>query len=122
MQPDPRPLPSQKVRLVRDLLARKRQFNETRTQELNRLHKAPKVLVPTHRRLLYVLDKEIAWANQCLAREVGAITEWHRVYEVLSSVPGIGDGVAYTLLGELLELGALSHKQIADRTGPVYSR
>lgn len=117
MQPEVRSLPSQKVRLVRDLLARKRQLNETRTQELNRQHKAPKVLVPTHRRLLKLLDKEIAWVNQCLAKEVGAITEWQRVYKVLSSVPGIGDGVAYTLLGELPELGELSHRQIAALTG-----
>lgn len=117
MQPEVRSLPSQKVRLVRDLLARKRQLNETRTQELNRQHKAPRVLVPTHRRLLKLLDKEIAWVNQCLAKEVGAITEWQRVYKVLSSVPGIGDGVAYTLLGELPELGELSHRQIAALTG-----
>jgi transposase len=117
MQPVPRPLPSAKVRLVRDLLARKRQLNESRTQELNRLHKAPKVLLPTHRRLIKLLDKEIVWVNQRLAKEVSAITEWQRVYEVLSSVPGIGDGVAYTLLGELPELGALSHKQIAALTG-----
>ena len=117
MQPEPRPLPSAKVRLVRDLLARKRQLNESRTQELNRLHKAPKVLLPTHRRLIKLLDKEIVWVNQRLAKKVSAITEWQRVYEVLSSVPGIGDGVAYTLLGELPELGALSHKQIAALTG-----
>lgn len=117
MQPEPRPLPGKKIRLVRDLLARKRQLNETRTQELNRLHKAPKILMPTHRRLLKLLDKEITWVNERLAKEVCAITEWQRVYEVLSSVPGIGDGVAYTLLGELPELGELSHKQIAALTG-----
>ena len=117
MQPEPRPLPSPKVRLVRDLLARKRQLNETRTQELNRQHKAPKVLVATHRRLIKLLDKEIAWLNQCLEKEVSAITEWQWVYKVLSSVPGIGDGVAYTLLGELPDLGELSHKQIAALTG-----
>ena len=117
MQPEPRPLPGKKVRLVRDLLARKRQLNECRTQELNRLHKAPKVLVPSHRRLLKVLDKDIAWVNQQLAKEVSAITQWQRIYEVLSSVPGIGDGVAYTLLGELPELGELSHRQIAALAG-----
>jgi len=117
MQPEPRPLPGKKVRLVRDLLARKRQLNETRTQELNRLHKAPKVLMPSHRRLIKLLDKEISGVNERLAKEVCAITEWQRVYEVLSSVPGIGDGVAYTLLGELPELGKLSHRQIAALTG-----
>jgi transposase len=117
MQPSPRPLPSAKIRLVRDLLARKRQLNESRTQELNRQHKAPKVLLPTNRRMIKLLDKEIAWVNQCLENEVAAISEWQRVYEVLSSVPGIGDGVAYTLLGELPELGTLSNKQIAALAG-----
>ena len=117
MQPEPRPLPGKKVRLVRDLLARKRQLNETRTQELNRLHKAPKVLISTHRRLIKWLDKDIAWVNARLAKEVSAITEWQRVYEVLRSVPGIGDGVAYTLLGELPELGELSNRQIAALSG-----
>jgi transposase len=117
MQPEPRELPSKKVRLVRDLLARKRQLNESRTQELNRAHKATNGVVSSHRRLLKLLEKEIAWINEKLEKEVSAITEWQRVYEVLSSVPGIGDGVAYTLLGELPELGQLSHRQIAALSG-----
>jgi len=117
MQPEPRALPSKKVRLVRDLLARKRQLNETRTQELNRQHKAEKILIPSHRRMIKLIDKDIAWINEKLAKEVSVITEWQRIYEVLSSVPGIGDGVAYTLLGELPELGQLSHRQITALTG-----
>ena len=32
-------------------------------------------------------------------------------------MPGIGDGVAYTLLGELPELGQLTHRQIAALSG-----
>ncbi len=52
-----------------------------------------------------------------MAKEVTAITEWQRVYEVLSSVPGLGDGIAYTLLGELPELGKLTHRQIAALAG-----
>jgi len=117
MQPEPRALPSKKVRLVKDLLARKRQLNETRTQELNRLHKAPKTLAPSHRRLIKLLDKDIVWVNDRLTKEVSAISEWQRVYEIVSSAPGVGDGIAYTLLGELPELGKLSHRQIAALTG-----
>jgi transposase len=41
LQPEVRPIASKEVRLIRDLLARKRQLNEARTQELNRQHKAP---------------------------------------------------------------------------------
>ena len=117
MQPQPRPIQSQNVRLIRDLLARKRQLNEARTQELNRQHKAPKILIPSHRRALKLLDTEIAWVNTKLDKAVAEVTEWQRVYEVLSSVPGIGDGVAYTLLGELPELGTLNNRQIAALCG-----
>ncbi|CAI9912101.1 TPA: transposase [Pseudomonas aeruginosa] len=40
MKPEIRPISSKKIRHIRDLLARKRQLMETRTQELNREHKA----------------------------------------------------------------------------------
>lgn len=117
MQPEVRALPSKKVRLVRDLLSRKRQLNETRTQELNRLQKAAKVLQPSHRRLIKLIEKDIAWINEQLEKEVSGITEWQRTYDIVSSVPGIGDGIAYTLLGELPELGQLSNRQISALSG-----
>ena len=117
MKPEIRPLPSKKVRLVKDLLSRKRQLNEMRTQELNRLQKAAKVLMPSHRRLIKLIEKDIAWVNERLNKEVSAITEWQRIYEIVSSAPGVGDGIAYTLLGELPELGQLSNRQIAALSG-----
>lgn len=113
----PRPLPDKKVQKVRDLLARKRQLMEQRTQELNRAHKAPPFLQASHRRLLKLLEKEIAWVEKHLAKMVHEVEEWQATYAILTSVPGIGDGVAYTLLGELPELGQLNHKQIAALTG-----
>ena len=117
MKPEIRPLASKKVRLVRDLLSRKRQLNEMRTQELNRLQKAAKVLMSSHRRLIKLIEKDIAWVNERLNKEVSAITEWQRIYDIVSSAPGIGDGIAYTLLGELPELGQLSNRQISALCG-----
>jgi transposase len=117
MQPEVRPIASKIVRLIKDLLARKRQLMATRTQELNRRHKAPKLLIPSHNRSLKVLDKEIAWVNDRLEKEVGGVTKWRRTYRILSSIPGVGDGVAYTLLGQLPELGELSNRQIAALCG-----
>lgn len=117
IKPEPRPIPGKKIRYIRDLLSRKRQLNETRTQELNRLHKVPKALAASHTRLLKLLDKEIVWINEKLAKEVAEVSEWQRTYEILSSAPGIGDGVAFTLLGELPELGHLSSRQIGALCG-----
>jgi transposase len=117
IKPDIRPLNSKKVIYIRDLLSRKRQLNEMRTQELNRQHKAPSALAATHKRLLKVLDKEIEGINKLLAKAVAEVTEWQRTYEILNSVPGIGDGVTFTLLGELPELGQLSPRKIAALCG-----
>ena len=117
MKPEPKPLNNKKVRYIRDLLSRKRQLNDMRTQELNRQHKAPTALAATHKRMIKVLDKEIEWVNKLLAKAVGEVTEWQRTYEILSSAPGIGDGVAFTLLGELPELGKLSARKIAALCG-----
>lgn len=119
MKPEVRPLNSKKVRYIKDLLSRKRQLNEMRTQELNRQHKAPAILAATHKRLVKLLDREIESINKLLAKEVNEVTEWQRTYEILNSVPGIGDGVTFTLLGALPELGQLSPRKIAALCGPA---
>lgn len=117
IKPEVRPLNRKKVRYIRDLLSRKRQLNEMRTQELNRQHKTPPILAATHKCLIKILDKEIETINKLLTKAVNEITEWQRTYEILSSVPGIGDGVTFTLLGELPELGLLSPRKIAALCG-----
>jgi len=117
MQPEPRPIQTLEIRHFRDLLARKRQLTESRTQELNRLHKATRTIGRSHTRSLKFLEKEIAWIDSQLEKHVSSIVEWERTAEILFSVPGIGSGVAYTILGELPEIGQLSNKKIAALCG-----
>ncbi|MDO3384277.1 IS110 family transposase, partial [Gilvimarinus sp. SDUM040013] len=117
LKPEIRPISNKKIRYIRDLLARKRQLMESRTQELNRKHKAEKAHQATHNRMLKFLDKEIEWVNTRLSKRVAEVTEWEDTYRLLLSVPGIGDGVAHTLLGELPELGTLTNRQVGALTG-----
>ncbi|MDM3872690.1 IS110 family transposase [Porticoccus sp. W117] len=117
MQPDVRPIGSKKIRYIRDLLTRKRQLTEARTQELNRKQRTPTALKASHQRALKFLDKELAWVEGRLDRTVAEVTEWQHRCQILTSAPGIGNGVAYTLLGELPELGQLSHRQISALCG-----
>lgn len=117
LKPQVRPIQNTKIRYIRDLLARKRQLSESRTQELNRCQKSDKALIASHRRLIKCLEKEIDWVNSRLQKAVSEVSEWKTSYDLLTSVPGVGDGVAYTLLGELPELGALSPRQVAALTG-----
>ena len=45
------------------------------------------------------------------------VEEWRERKELLFSAPGVGNTLAYTLLGDMLELGKLNQKQIAALTG-----
>lgn len=117
MKPEPRPLQSPEIRHIRDLLARRRQLMESRTQELNRKHKADTALTRSHTRMLKFLDKEIQWIDNQLEKCVSQIDQWKRTAKILLSAPGIGTGVAYTLLGELPELGQLSSRKISALVG-----
>lgn len=117
IKPEIRPISSKKVRYIRDLLARKRQLMETRTQELNREHKAQDAIMRSHRRMIKFIEKELEWVNKRLTKEVALVTEWQETYDLLLSVPGIGPGVAHTLLGELPELGSLSGRQVGALCG-----
>ncbi len=117
IQPEVRALSGESVRLFKDLLARKRQLNEARTQELNRQHKATKTVARSHVAMIKLLDKEIAWVNDKLSKALTDIEEWQHTYDLISTVPGIGDGVAFTLLGELPELGTLTSREVAALCG-----
>jgi transposase len=64
-----------------------------------------------------MVTKEIEGINKSLAKAVSEVTEWQRTYEIQNSVPGVGDGVTFTLLGELPELGQLSPRKIAALCG-----
>lgn len=117
IKPEIRPISSKKIRHIRDLLARKRQLMEARTQELNREQKAQSVLQRSHNRMIKFIEKELEWVNTKLNKEVALVTEWQKTFDLLLSVPGIGPGVAYTLLGELPELGQLTSRQVGALCG-----
>jgi transposase len=117
IKPRPTPAKSKKLILIKDLLARRRQVMEMRTQELNRLQVMGKHLVASCKRLLNHLDKEVARIEVMLDEQVDAEDEWAEKKELLKSAPGIGNTMVYTLLADLPELGTMSNKQAAALVG-----
>ena len=67
--------------------------------------------------MIKFLNKEVEWIDTQLDKCVAEIAQWKRTSQILLSAPGIGHGVAYTLLGELPELGQLSYKKISALVG-----
>jgi transposase len=117
VRPAPRPLPDAAAQLLDAVLTRRRQLLEMLTAEKNRLGFAPK---PLHRGIqahIRWLERQLDDVTKELAGLIEASPVWRAKDDLLQSVPGVGPIVSYTLLGELPELGTLSHKQIAALAG-----
>jgi len=117
VRPTPRPLPDAAAQLLDALLTRRRQLLEMLVAEQNRLGFAPK---PLHRSIsqhIRWLERQLDDVTTELAHRIEESPVWRAKDDLLQSVPGIGPIVSATLLGELPELGTLSHKQIAALVG-----
>ncbi|MDH4043418.1 MAG: IS110 family transposase [Gemmatimonadota bacterium] len=117
VRPTPRPLGDEASQLLDALLTRRRQLLEMVVAEKNRLGFAPRPLHRGIRQHIRWLERQLGDVTDELARVIEASPVWRAKDDLLRSVPGIGPVVSATLLGELPELGRLTHKQIATLVG-----
>jgi transposase len=117
VRPTPRSLPSEAAQLLDALLTRRRQLLEMLVAEKNRLGFAPRPLHRGIRQHIRWLERQLADVTTALTSLIEASPVWQAKADLLKSVPGIGPIVSAVLLGELPELGSLSHKQIATLVG-----
>jgi transposase len=116
-RPVPRPLPDAQMQALAALLARRRQLIEMLTAEKNRLGTASHLV---HKRLnahITWLEREVAQAERALAHAIHESPIWREKDNLLRTVPGVGPGLARTLIVDLPELGTLNRKQIAALVG-----
>ena len=118
VRPMPRPVPDEEVRVLGEILSRRRQVVGMLTAERNRLltatAKAVKKRIEAHVRWL---EKELARTDGDLDGTIEESPAWRENEELLRSVPGVGPVLARTLLAELPELGTLAPKQLAALVG-----
>ena len=105
------------IRIIKDLICRRRQLIEMRTKEYNREKIMGTKVQRSCNRIIKLLNQEIEWTGKNLAKAVEQQEEWSQRREILLSMPGVGDTLVFTLLADLPELGELSNKQIAALTG-----
>lgn len=117
IKPEVRPFATAKTLEIKDLLLRRRQLMEMRTMEMNRQQQLGGTLGASCKRVIKLLEKEVAAADAALDDMIEQVEEWRERKALLVSVPGVGDGLAHTLLGDMPELGELNQKQIAALTG-----
>lgn len=117
VQPVAHPPTDPETRKIKDLIVRRSQLTAMRTMEKNRRPVMPEDLQDSIEQVIRTLDLQLKQLDRQLDAAVDRHSTWRRKRELLTSMPGIGNTVAYTLLGDLPELGSLSRKQIAALTG-----
>lgn len=113
-----RPLSDEQTQLLAGLVARRRQITAMIVAEEARLkHALGRKLKQSIARLLTALRRELKSLDSDLDGQIRASPAWRIKEDLLSSVPGIGKGIARTLIAELPELGSLDRRQIASLVG-----
>jgi transposase len=118
VRPEPRPLPDAQAQELGELVARRRQIIEMIVAERNRLRSLRsgrlKKRIEQH---LAVLQKELTAIENDLGDSIRGTPAWRENEDLLTSVPGVGNATAHTLLADLPELGTLRRKQISALSG-----
>ena len=117
IQPRVTPQKSKNLIAIKNLITRRRQLINLRTQEMNRIKIMGKDLEISCRRIIRTLDAEIKRMEKRLASHVEQQAEWTEKQIILKSAPGVGDALIYTLLADLPELGTLNNREISSLVG-----
>ena len=118
VQPPLRKLKDAQAEALSALLARRDQLVGMRTAEKNRLTLGARGAVRKNLRAhIQWLDRHLRDTDRELKQLIEASPAWQAKQDLLTSAPGIGDTTARILIGQLPELGRLSHKQIAALAG-----
>ncbi len=117
-RPEIRALADEATQLLSDLVARRRQIVEMRAAESQRLKRArDKRLIKSISRLVKALEKELAEVDKDIDDSVRGSPAWRGLEDLLTTVKGVGQITARTLLAELPELGRLTGGQAAALAG-----
>lgn len=118
MRPEVRPLADEQTRALRELVARRRQLIEMMTAERNRRPRlSRKNLVKALDRHLALLQKDLSELEQEIDTTIRGTPVWREQEQLLRSVPGVGPGLARTILADVPEIGTLDRKQMAALIG-----
>lgn len=110
-----RPLPDAEQRQLQALMARRRQLVSMLTSERNRLATSHKVARRSIQAIIKALKKQLEDIEAELARHIA--NQHADLATLLTSVKGIGDTTAATLIADVPELGQLSRREISALIG-----
>jgi len=115
--PEPRKLPEERAAELEAILGRRRQVVEMLTAEKNRLHTAPMAVRDLIKDHIRYLEDQLKKTDTDLRGRIKENPVQREKYELLQSVPGVGEKIATTLIISFPELGTMRGKEAASLTG-----
>ncbi|MBZ9777291.1 IS110 family transposase [Mesorhizobium sp. CO1-1-8] len=118
MVPDIRPLRSQALDVLCELVAARRALVKDRTAALNRRKNLTIGLLKRQvdQRLKQISAQIEAVDTEC-RNLVAAEVDLARRLDILTSIPGLGEVTAFALIADMPEIGSLANKQAASLAG-----
>ena len=110
-------LKAHEMRFMSDLLARRRQLITMQTMEKNRLQIMPKEIQGLIKPVLTALKNQIKKVEEKLLKLIQICDDYHERDQIIQSMPGVGNIMAFTLLSDLPELGYMTNKQASALVG-----
>lgn len=118
MQPEAQVPSNAFQRSLEAILTRRRQVVELLNMERNRLNSSQAAYVQQDlREVIHYLEGRREQLDQALRDAIQRNPKFQATYDVLTSTPGVGPVMAWTLLAQLPELGQLSRQKIANLVG-----
>ncbi|MGD1922203.1 MAG: IS110 family transposase, partial [Pleurocapsa sp.] len=117
IRPEVRAISDESSRQLEDLVARRRQISDMITAEKNRRRgktNSVKTSIDEH---VEWLEEQLKEIESKIKSAIAVNPDWQQKMDLLTSVPGIGEIVAVTLISSLPELGKISHKSISYLVG-----
>jgi transposase len=118
VQPPPHGVLDERMRALKDLVARRNQLVELKTAESNRREHASNPAVDSSiAAVIETINEELKKIEQELRDHINNTPELKVKSQRLASTPGIGETTATMLIAEVPELGKLNRRQISALLG-----
>jgi transposase len=118
IRPEVRVLPEAQLQALAELVNRRRQIQDMRVAEQNRLKRTVSEEVRQRiERHVAFLERELEDIDDELRRQVAKTPAWQADVDLYCTVPGIGPTLATSVVAQLPELGRLSGRKISKLVG-----
>lgn len=115
---EPKALSSEKELLLRTYMDRRRQLVSMRSDELRRQHQThDRKMAKSIKAMLKLLNSQIKDIDASISDEIEGDDDLSRKEEIITSVDGVGEQTAKTIISSMPELGAIGRRQATALAG-----